>query len=71
MITVMPGFFRTKMTENMTLPEKLMGDQGVVADDIFKDLKKNRPVIYTLCYWKWIMLVIRMLPDRLFMRMGL
>jgi len=70
-ITVLPGFVRTKMTEDMDLPDALMGEPEEIAEDIFMALKRGRAVIYTRWYWRWIMLVIRFIPEKLFVRLSL
>jgi decaprenylphospho-beta-D-erythro-pentofuranosid-2-ulose 2-reductase len=70
-VTVLPGFVRTKMTENMDLPEALMGEPGEIAEDIFRAIKRNKAVIYTRWYWRWIMLVIKAIPEKIFMRLNL
>jgi len=70
-ITVLPGFVWTKMTVNMALPEKLTGDTDEVAEDIYRALKKNQAIVYTRWYWRWIMFIIRTIPEKLFVRMNL
>jgi len=70
-ITVLPGFVRTKMTEGLDLPEKLMAEPDEAAEDIYKAYKKHKDVIYTKWFWRAIMLVIRSIPEKLFKRLGL
>jgi short-subunit dehydrogenase len=70
-ITVLPGFVRTKMTENLELPKKLTSESGEVAEDIYKSFRKNMDIIYTKWYWKWIMLLIKALPEKIFKRTNL
>jgi len=67
-ITVLPGFIRTKMTENLDLPQKLIAEPEEVAEDIYQAYIKNKDVIYSKSFWKWIMLVIKMIPENLFKR---
>jgi len=40
-ITVLPGFVRTKMTEDLVLPEKLMATPDEVAEDVYKAYRKS------------------------------
>lgn len=70
-LTVLPGFINTKMTESMNLPGLLTAHPDEVAEDIYKALRKNRDVLYTKWYWKWIMAVIKGIPEKIFKRMGL
>ena len=68
-MTVKPGFVATKMTEGMDLPEKLTAQPEEVASDIYKAQQKNKNVIYTKWMWRWVMLVIRMIPEWKFKKM--
>jgi len=70
-MTVKPGFCRTKMTENLELPAALTADPEQVANAIFQGLEKKRNTVYTLWMWRWIMLVIRHIPETIFKKMGM
>jgi len=70
-MTVKPGFCRTKMTENMELPGALTAEPEQVAEAVFKGVQNKRNVVYTLWMWRWIMLIIRHIPEFLFKKMGL
>jgi len=59
------------MTESMDLPGLLTAQPDEVAEDIYKAFRKNRDVLYTKWYWKWIMAVIKGIPEKIFKRMGL
>jgi short-subunit dehydrogenase len=65
-MTVKPGFVRTSMTEGMPLPAPITADPGKVAADIVRAAGKKKNVLYTLWMWKWIMLIIRNIPERIF-----
>lgn len=65
--TVKPGFVRTRMTKGMQSP--LMAEPGRVARDITDAIRRRRQVVYTPFIWKYIMLVIKALPDAVFRRM--
>ncbi|HHS89348.1 MAG TPA: SDR family oxidoreductase [Rhodobacteraceae bacterium] len=68
-VTVKPGFVDTAMTwglDGMFLvapPEK-------VADDILKAVAKRRNTIYTPFFWRWIMLIIRSIPEFIFKKLS-
>ena len=68
-ITVLPGFIHTKMTEHLELPEKLLAQTEEVASDIYQAYKKGKDIIYTKWLWKWIMAVIKLLPEKIFKRL--
>ena len=66
-----PGFVATKMTEGMDLPEKLTAQPEEVAEDIYNAQQKNKNVLYTKWIWKWMMLIIKMIPEWMFKRMSI
>ena len=70
-MTVKPGFVATKMTEGMNLPEKLTAQPEEVAEDIYKAQQKNKNVLYTKWMWRWVMMIIKMIPEWKFKRMSL
>jgi short-subunit dehydrogenase len=70
-MTVKPGFVRTRMTEGLALPGALTAEPEQVARDILKGLKRKRRTIYTLWMWRYVMWVIRLLPEPLFLRTNL
>lgn len=70
-ITVKPGFVATKMTEGLELPALLTATPQQVAGDIFRAHKKGKPVVYTRWFWKYIMLLIVHVPERIFQKLKL
>lgn len=70
-ITVKPGFVNTKMTEGMQLSRFLTAETADVAQDIFRAYKNGKDIVYTKWFWKWIMLIIRTIPERIFKKMKL
>ncbi len=67
-LTVKPGFVNTKMTAGIDLPGALTVQPDDVAKAIIKAHKRNRNVIYVHWIWRWIMLVIRGIPEFIFKR---
>ncbi len=65
-ITVIPGFMNTKMTDGMELPPALTAEPEQVADDILRAYKKRKPVVYTKWFWRWIMFIIKSIPEKIF-----
>lgn len=70
-LTVKPGFVATRMTENLNLPALLTAQPDKVAADVFRAYKSGKPVVYTRRFWKWIMLVIIHIPERIFQKLKL
>lgn len=70
-VTVKPGFVYTKMTEGLDLPGPLTHTPEGVANDIYKAWKRRRNVIYTKWFWRYIMLIIRNVPEWKFKKMKL
>jgi hypothetical protein len=65
-VTVLPGFVATQMTEGMDLPAKLTAAPQEVADAIVVAVHKKKDVIYVRPIWRLIMLIIRNIPERIF-----
>lgn len=70
-LTVNPGFVATKMTEGMDLPEKLTAQPEAVAEDIYKAQQKGNNILYTKWIWRWVMLVIKIIPEWKFKGMSI
>ncbi len=70
-LTVKPGFVRTKMTEGLKLPAPVTTDPHVVATKIVKAIKRKKNNIYVLPIWSLIMMVIRYIPESIFKKMKL
>lgn len=64
-ITVKPGFVRTKMTAHMKLPKLITADPEDVARDIFKAYEKGKEEIYSKWFWRYIMLTMKLIPESL------
>ena len=63
--------FETKMTENLNLPEKLTAQPDDVAREIYKAQQKMKNVLYTKGVWRWLMLIIKVIPEWMFKRINL
>ncbi|SDX00138.1 hypothetical protein SAMN05444358_102162 [Ruegeria halocynthiae] len=68
-VTVLPGFVDTKMTESLDLPEKLTAQPSEVASAIVRATKKRKNIVYSKPVWAFIMTVIRSIPEFLFKKM--
>lgn len=70
-LTVKPGFVATKMTQNLDLPEKLTAQPEEVANDIYNAQQKGKDILYTKYIWRWVMMIIKNIPEVVFKRMSL
>lgn len=64
-ITIKPGFVDTPMTAHLkkgllwATPEK-------VAAGIVKAIERKTPIVYLPWFWRYIMLVIKLIPEKIF-----
>ncbi|MDM0090036.1 SDR family oxidoreductase [Variovorax sp. J2P1-31] len=70
-LTIKPGFVATPMTAGLDLPAKLTVSPDRVAGDIQKAIAARKDVLYTPWFWALIMLIIRLIPGRIFKRLSL
>jgi short-subunit dehydrogenase len=70
-MTVKPGFVYTRMTEDMKLPKLLTATPDEVAAAIYAGFSKRKNVIYIKWFWRYIMLIIKIIPEFQFKKMNL
>ncbi|NRQ19153.1 putative oxidoreductase [Ensifer sesbaniae] len=70
-VTVLPGYVATKMTEGMNLPARLTAQPSDVAERIVVAVKRKNDVIYVRPVWRMTMLIIRLIPEGFFKRLRL
>jgi short-subunit dehydrogenase len=70
-LTVKPGFVYTRMTEEMPLPKLLTATPEQVADAVYKAILQKKNVIYVKWFWRWIMAIIKGIPEFLFKKLKL
>ena len=61
-ITVKPGYVKTKMTKNLKLPKILISNVNHVGNKIFKAYKSKKNILYVPGYWSIIMFFYKMIP---------
>jgi short-subunit dehydrogenase len=69
-ITVKPGFVDTPMTSHVR-KKFLFASPEKVADDVVDAMSYGRPVVYTPWFWRYIMGMIRLIPEPIFCRLRL
>jgi len=68
---IRPGFVATPMTAGLPLPAPLVSTPDAVARGILRAIARRRAVAYTPGYWRFILWVIRMIPEPVFRRMAI
>jgi short-subunit dehydrogenase len=68
-VTVKPGFVRTRMTEGMKLIGPLTVEAPVVGDAILAAVENKTDVVYVSGKWRLVMLIIKTLPEAVFKKL--
>ncbi len=70
-MTVKPGFMATKMTAHLELPALLTISPEKAARKIYNGYRWQQSVLYIGGKWRWIMWIIRSIPEGIFKRLKL
>jgi decaprenylphospho-beta-D-erythro-pentofuranosid-2-ulose 2-reductase len=70
-VTVKPGFVNTKMTEDLKLSKPLTAEPVEVAKAVYKAVQNKQNTVYTKWMWRYIMLIIKNIPEPMFKKMNL
>jgi short-subunit dehydrogenase len=70
-LTIKPGFVDTPMTAAFPDKGALWAQPEQIAAGIVKAIDRRRNVVYLPWFWRWIMLVIRHIPEPLFKKLKL
>ncbi len=68
-VTVLPGFVATRMTEGMNLPARLTATPQQAAADIESAVRNGQNSVYTKAIWWLTMLIIRNIPEPIFKKL--
>jgi len=69
-LDIKPGFVDTPMTADFTKGQ-LWATPEKVASDIITSIEKKKHTLYTPFFWRFIMMVIRNIPEVIFKRLKL
>lgn len=69
-VTIKPGFVATPMTAHLT-QGPLFASPDKVAKDIERSITSRGDVVYTPWFWRFIMVIIRLIPEPIFKRLSL
>ena len=70
-VLIKPGPTDTPMTSHLKATGARLASVEMVAKDIVRGMVAGKPTVYTPAKWAIIMLVLRMLPDRIFNRLDI
>lgn len=68
--TIKPGFVDTRMTYGMP-GLFLVADPADIGERAVKAILAGKPVVYLPWFWKFIMLIIKSIPEKIFMKLKL
>jgi decaprenylphospho-beta-D-erythro-pentofuranosid-2-ulose 2-reductase len=69
-LTIQPGFVATPMTAHLK-QGLLFASAEKVGADIYRAIQKKRDVLYTPFFWRYIMFIIKNVPEPVFKRLKL
>lgn len=69
-LTIKPGFVDTPMTAHLN-QGPLFASPESVARGIVRAIEKKKNVVYLPWFWRWIMLIIKAIPEPIFKRLSL
>ncbi len=69
-MTVKPGFIKTKMTKDISFPSFLAGEKESVAKDIYEAMLKKKDVLYTPSFYEFIVKALKLVPSVLMKKLG-
>lgn len=69
--SIQPGFVYTRMTQHLVLPPLLTATPQQVAETVYKAVIHKKNVAYVKWFWRWIMFIIRSIPEFVFKKLKL
>ncbi|MBI1422853.1 MAG: SDR family oxidoreductase [Gammaproteobacteria bacterium] len=69
-LTIKPGFVDSPMTKEFK-KGLLWVKPAVIAQGIVKAIDKNKDVVYLPFFWRYIMFIIKLIPEKIFKRLSL
>lgn len=69
-VTIKPGFVDTPMTAHLR-KNALYSSAETVGAGVYRAMSGRRDVVYVPGYWRWIMLIIKLIPEAIFKRLNI
>jgi len=70
-LTIKPGFVDTPMTADIEKGGPLWASPELIAEGIVKAVENKRSEVYLPFFWRYIMLIIKHIPEFIFKRLSL
>lgn len=70
-LTVKPGFIKTKMTKELSVPKFFEGHPFKVAKDIYNSFVNNKTTLITPRIYFYLNIFIKLLPEKIFRKINL
>ena len=70
-LTIKPGFVDTPMTKDFDKKGLLWAQPDKVAKDIVIAMNKKKDILYTPWFWRYILLIIKHIPEAIFKKMSI
>jgi decaprenylphospho-beta-D-erythro-pentofuranosid-2-ulose 2-reductase len=67
-LTIKPGIINTPMTANLKRG-LIWAEPSSIAPVILNAIEARKSMIYTPWFWKWIMLIIKSIPESIFVKL--
>lgn len=68
-LVIKPGMVDTPMTHGLSMPAALTSSADRVGEDIVMAIRRGKSTLYTPGYWKFIMLIIKLIPVGIMKRL--
>lgn len=68
-ISIIPGYINSSMTSGMKLPKYITAEPEEIALGIENAILNNKDIIYIKPIWRYIMILIKNIPEKLFKRL--
>jgi len=69
-LTIKPGFVDTPMTKDFK-KGFLWANPDVISKGIYRAIKKKKEVVYLPFFWRYIMIIIKSIPEKIFKYLSL
>tara|TARA_B100002051_G_C16741621_1_gene644667 strand:- start:3237 stop:3971 length:735 start_codon:yes stop_codon:yes gene_type:complete len=70
-MTVKPGYVKTKMTKDLNIPNILKVTPNYVAKRIYMMQQRGKDIIYIPRFWSLIMILVKLVPERIFKKLNI
>ena len=69
-MTVIPGYMKTKMNQGVKTSKLITVSSEKAAKIIFKSQNRKKNIVYVSNIWRFIMFIIKLIPENIFKRLN-